>query len=323
METLFLYLWGRSASAAVVIAAVLLLRFLLRDAPKAFRMLLWAVVAIRLLCPYTPESRLSLMPDWTPVRAVDVRAVTPAAYPIPAHDETPFASENRVTASESGVAAPENNAPQTDGNPVRLTQILSGVWLCGFCALLAYSLYSYLKVRRTVSASLPMPDGFRICDDIPSPFVLGVLRPCVYVPSGLSEPELSCVLKHENAHIRRGDPCWALLAWLTACLYWFHPLVWLSYALFRRDMELACDETAIRDMDAARRAVYSETLLNCGLRRGGISLAFGETGVKERVKAVLRYRKPALWLTGVAALVCVAAAVARVLLRQSRRLATA
>ena len=313
MEALFLFLLNRSAGAAFLIAAVLLFRFLLRDAPKAFRLALWAVVAARLLCPYIPESRLSLMPDWTPVRPVDARAATPgnpprAAYPIPAHSgmEAPAAAsapENGGAVTESG-ATPENNAPE-----MSLTRILSGVWLCGFCALLAYSLYSYFKLRRTVSASLPLADNCRICDDIPSPFVLGVLRPYIYVPSGLSAAELSCVLKHENAHIRRGDPCWALLAWLTACLYWFHPLVWLSYALFRRDMELACDEAAIRDMDAARRAAYAETLLNCGLRRGGISLAFGETGVKERVKAALRYRKPALWVTCAAAVVCVAAAV--------------
>ncbi|MBQ9493726.1 MAG: hypothetical protein IJR54_08345 [Oscillibacter sp.] len=298
MEGAFLYLLDRSAGAGIVFAAVLLARFLLRDAPKTFRMILWGVLAFRLLCPYAPESRLSLMPDPEPVR---FESAVPEAIPvledIPAFpaDMTPYP----VPVSEASAPAP---------TPL---QILSAVWFSGLCALLAWSLYGYLKVRRTVSASLPLRDGARTCDDIAAPFVLGVLRPRVYVPSGIPDAELSFILAHEHAHIRRGDPVWKLCAWLVTCLYWFHPLVWLSYALFCRDMELACDEAAVRNMDASRRAAYSETLLHCGLRRRKLQvcpLAFGETGVKERVRAVLRYRKPAFWLTGLAVCVCIAAA---------------
>lgn len=305
MERVFLYLLERSAGAAVLIGVVVLLRVLLRGAPKTFRLVLWALVAVRLLCPYAPESPLSLMPDTPTISAaaprnVDIVTVTEPVtaflpetvpYPVPVRGETP----TPVSAS----------AP----TPI---QILSAVWCAGLCALLAWSLYSYFKLRRVVAASLTLRDGVRICDDIASPFVLGIVRPCVYVPSGLSGTELSCVLAHEHAHIRRGDHVWKLCAWLLTCLYWFHPLVWLSYALFCRDMELACDEAAIRDMDAPRRAAYSETLLQCGLHwkklQVACPLAFGELSVKERVKAVLRYRKPAFWATCAAVCVCVAAA---------------
>ncbi|MBR4211765.1 MAG: M56 family metallopeptidase, partial [Oscillibacter sp.] len=304
MEHVFLYLLGRSAPASVVIAVVILLRFALRDAPKAFRMFLWAVVAMRLLCPYTPESRLGLMPDAAPVHFD-----TPAAVVLP--DAETVAAAALPEAVPYPVPVHEAHAPPQAPAP-SLIQVLSGAWLAGFCTLLAWGLYGYLKLRRTVAASLALSGGVYVCDDIPSPFVLGIVRPRVYVPSGLGGDELSCVLAHERAHIRRGDPLWKLCAWLTACLYWFHPLVWVSYALFCRDVELACDEAAIRDMDAPSRAAYSEALLNRGLRRRKLQvypLAFGETGVKERVRAVLRYRKPALWLTGAAVVVCVAAGV--------------
>ena len=303
MQSVFLYLLGRSGAAAVVIAVVVLLRYALRDAPKAFRMLLWAVVALRLLCPYTPESRLGLMPDAAPVYFD-----APAAVVLP--DAEPGTAFLPDTAPYPVARA---QVPETPRAPVwTWTQILSGVWFAGFCALLAWGFYGYLKLRRTVTASLALSGGVYVCDDIPSPFVLGIVRPRVYVPSGLDGDELSCILAHERAHIRRGDPFWKLCAWLTACLYWFHPLVWASYTLFCRDVELACDEAAIRGMDAPRRAAYSEALLNRGLRRRKLQvcpLAFGETGVKERVRAVLRYRKPALWLTGAAVVVCVAAGV--------------
>ena len=304
MEGVFLYLLGRSGPAAVVIAVVVLLRFALRDAPKAFRMLLWAVVALRLLCPYTPESRLGLMPDAAPVY-----------FDLPENIARPDTEPGTAAVLPEAVPYPvaHTQVSETPRASVwTLTQILSGVWLAGFCALLLWGLCGYLKLRRTVAASLALSGGVYVCDDIPSPFVLGIVRPRVYVPSGLDGDELPCVLAHERAHIRRGDPFWKLCAWLTACLYWFHPLVWVSYVLFCRDVELACDEAAIRDMDAPRRAAYSEALLNRGLRRRKLQvypLAFGENGVKERVRAVLRYRKPALWLTGAAVVVCVAAGV--------------
>ena len=317
MEAAFLYLAERSAGSGIVIAAVIALRRLLRDAPKAFRMVLWAVVALRLLCPYMPESPWSVIPEsqWDfasetssaelpapetlPDNAVVMPPLNPAElYPVPARETPPEAAQI---------------------SPIR---VLSAVWLSGLCALLAWSLYSYIKLRRTLAASLPLDSGVaasldigggvRICDDISSPFVLGILRPRIYIPSGLPEDALSCVLAHERAHIRRGDMLWKLCAWLITCLYWHHPLVWLSYSLFCRDMEFACDESAIRHMNAERRAAYSEALLQCGMQRRKLQvcpLAFGENGVKERVKAALNYRKPALWLTCAAVCVCVVAAV--------------
>ena len=307
MEAAFLYLQERAVGSGIVIAVVIALRYLLRDAPKGFRMILWAVVAVRLLCPYVPESPWGVIPEsqWDFTAETSSEALqTPDALPDTAVVMTPLnpAELYPVPARETPPETPQ----------ISLIRVLSGVWLGGLCVLLAWSLYSYLKLRRTVAASLPVGDNTRICDDIQSPFVLGILRPRIYVPSGLTESALASVLAHENAHIRRGDTLWKLCAWLITCLYWHHPLVWLSYALFCRDMELACDEAVIRDMDASRRAAYSEALLQCGLRRRRLQvcpLAFGETGVKERVKAALNYRKPALWLTGAAVCACVVAAV--------------
>ena len=269
-------------------------------------MILWAVVAVRLLCPYVPESPWGVIPEsqWDFTAETSSEALqTPDALPDTAIVMTPLNPAELYP-------VPARTSPETPQiSPIR---ILSGVWLCGLCGLLAWSLYSYIKLRRTVAASLPVGDNTRICDDIETPFVLGILRPRIYVPSGLTESALASVLAHETAHIRRGDTLWKLCAWLITCLYWHHPLVWLSYSLFCRDMELACDEAVIRDMDASRRAAYSEALLQCGLRRRRLQvcpLAFGETGVKERVKAALNYRKPALWLTGAAVCACVIAAV--------------
>ena len=306
MEAAFLYLQERAVGSGIVIAVVIALRYLLRDAPKAFRMILWAVVAVRLLCPYVPESPWGVIPEsqWDFTAETSSEALqTPDALPDTAIVMTPLNPAELYP-------VPARTSPETPQiSPIR---ILSGVWLCGLCGLLAWSLYSYIKLRRTVAASLPVGDNTRICDDIETPFVLGILRPRIYVPSGLTESALASVLAHETAHIRRGDTLWKLCAWLITCLYWHHPLVWLSYSLFCRDMELACDEAVIRDMDASRRAAYSEALLQCGLRRRRLQvcpLAFGETGVKERVKAALNYRKPALWLTGAAVCACVIAAV--------------
>ena len=190
---------------------------------------------------------------------------------------------------------------------------LTYVWLAGMAVLLGWAAFSWLRLRRQVAASVSVAKGVYICDDIASPFILGVLRPRIYLPSGLTGATLESVLRHERAHLKRRDHWWKPLAHVLIAVYWFNPLLWAAYVLLCRDIELACDERVVRDMTREDRAAYSQALLQCSLNRRRrlvlCPLAFGEVGVRTRVKSVLRYRRPAVWLSAAAVLLCAALAV--------------
>lgn len=190
---------------------------------------------------------------------------------------------------------------------------LAYVWLAGMAVLLGWAAFSWLRLRRQVAASVSVAKGVYICDDIASPFILGVLHPRIYLPSGLTGATLESVLRHERAHLKRRDHWWKPLAHVLIAVYWFNPLLWAAYVLLCRDIELACDERVVRDMTREDRAAYSQALLQCSLNRRRrlvlCPLAFGEVGVRTRVKSVLRYRRPAVWLSAAAVLLCVALAV--------------
>lgn len=190
---------------------------------------------------------------------------------------------------------------------------LAYVWLAGMAVLLGWAAFSWLRLRRQVAASVSVAKGVYICDDIASPFILGVLRPRIYLPSGLTGATLESVLRHERAHLKRRDHWWKPLAHVLIAVYWFNPLLWAAYVLLCRDIELACDERVVRDMTREDRAAYSQALLQCSLNRRRrlvlCPLAFGEVGVRTRVKSVLRYRRPAVWLSAAAVLLCAALAV--------------
>ena len=190
---------------------------------------------------------------------------------------------------------------------------LAYVWLAGMAALLGWAAFSWLRLRRQVAASVNVAKGVYICDDIASPFILGVLHPRIYLPSGLTGATLESVLRHERAHLKRRDHWWKPLAHVLIAVYWFNPLLWAAYVLLCRDIELACDERVVRDMTREDRAAYSQALLQCSLNRRRrlvlCPLAFGEVGVRTRVKSVLRYRRPAVWLSAAAVLLCAALAV--------------
>ena len=306
MEALYLKLLYMGLAASRLIWAVLLLRFLLRNAPKAVRCMLWALVAVRLICPVSIPSAFSLAPPEIDLETLRVEQETlPGESPIPGNGATVVMESDAL---ESLIASETDSARES----VSLLSILSAVWLAGLSAMLLYALAGFLRLRRTVSASLPAGENLWICDDIPTPFILGLFRPRVYLPSNLDEAQARYVIAHENAHLRHYDHFWKPLGYVLLSVYWHHPLVWASYVLFCRDLELACDERVVRDMELSERAAYSQALLDCSRERGSVAacpLAFGETGVKTRVKAVLNYRKPAFWIVIVSVIVCAVLAV--------------
>ena len=307
-------LLNMSAAAGVLICAVVLLRLALRRAPKWTRCILWAIVAVQLVCPLTLRSPLSiwsLLPRSDEVQSEQVevfRAGGGSEKPLLVLDTPQIAGT--VPAVKAGT--PENAAAPAQQNPSVYLPAAGMVWLAGLALMLLYALGSYLSLRRRVRFSVPLEGNVFLCDAIATPFILGVLRPRVYLPSGLSAAQRSAVLSHEAAHLRRRDHWRKMLGWLLLAVHWFNPLIWLAYALFCRDVELACDEKVVRNMEDAARADYSQALLDCAAPRAAVRacpLAFGEVGIKERIKAVLNYKKPAFWLIALAVVVCAVVAV--------------
>lgn len=306
MNDVFLELLNRSITAGWVIAAVIVLRFLLRRAPKWLCCVLWAIVGVRLICPFSFESEFSLIPDTEITEIVSLGEVRRAAEPMAGTG--PAAAGNTQDAAGGGSSAPES------GTASPQTWIFAGsvVWVSGLAILFGFAMVSFLRIRRNVEEGLLLYDNVYTCDAVRSPFILGLIRPRIYLPSDTQDGHLEYVLAHERAHLKRKDHWWKSLGYALLAVYWFNPLVWAAYILLCRDIELACDEKAVRDLDMAGRKGYSKALMDCSMKRRMIMacpLAFGEVGVKERVRTVLNYRKPAFWLIAAAALVCAAAAV--------------
>lgn len=299
MERLFLQLARMSLSAGWLVLVVLALRLLLKKAPKRIVCLLWALVAFRLVCPAQLEWRASLMPP--PETVVQTVQEMPQLV-LPAQEASPAVPEQTESTqpAESAPAAPD------------LTVVLSRVWLAGVTAMLLWAGFSDLRLRRRLRASVRLQNGVWLCDEIDTPFVLGLFAPRIYLPYGRDDEQNVYILAHERAHIARGDNWWKLLGWLLLAVYWFHPLLWLAYLLFCRDLEFACDELAVRGLDREGRAAYSQALLDCSSpRRSALAfpVAFGETGVQPRVKAVLYRKEPAFWIVLAAILALIAAAI--------------
>ena len=304
MEAVFLKLLNMSISASWLILAVLLVRLVLKKAPKWIRCVLWGIVAVRLLCPVTLESALSLIPS---------------AETIP--EEILYAEEPAI---RSGVAflnsvvnpvLSESMAPNVGDsvNPMQvITFAASVLWILGIVLLLFSALVSYIRLRRKVAVSMCVADNIYICDYIDSPFILGIMWPRIYLPSTLDKSQVPYVISHERAHLKRRDHLWKPLGYGLLTMYWFNPLIWVAYVLLCRDIELACDEKVIRELGEMDKKSYSDALLECSVPRRMIvacPLAFGEVGVKERVKTVLNYKRPAFWIMIVAVVSCVAVAV--------------
>lgn len=323
LRQLFVGSLNLAVAASWLIVVLLLLRPLLKKlAPKWVLCALWALVAVRLVCPVALQSDLSvyrLAGDAVQSSGQvtyfqdtgfcgDVR-YRPATLLPGVSAEPPSTPDSTVP--DATTAADAIPQPQTPTRSVDMN-LPSILWAVGIYVMLMLALAGYLSLREDVAASIPLEGNVYLCDSIKSPFVLGMFRPRIYLTSGMDEAARVCVLRHERAHLRRGDHLWKPLGFLLLAVYWYNPLVWAAYILFCRDMELACDERVIRDMAAEERAAYSQALLDCSRGRHWVAacpLAFGEVGVKTRVKAVLWYKKPAFWAVLAAVVVCAVVAV--------------
>ena len=305
MAAVFLKLLNLSISASWLVLAVLVLRLVSKRSPKWMNVLLWGMVALRLMLPFSIESALSLIPSAETLSPEVVRF-----DPAPTITSGVEFIDNAVNPSLSESFAA---APLASVNPLYVWTYLAGwVWLIGLGAMLLYALVSYLRLRRRVSVSLCVQENIYLCDAISSPFILGVVKPRIYLPSGLDEVQRQNVLSHERAHLTRRDHWWKPLGFALLAVYWFNPVLWLAYTLLCRDIELACDERVIRTMDESAVKTYSTVLLACSMPRKAVitcPLAFGEVGVKERVRNALHYKKPAFWVVAASVAVCVVVAV--------------
>lgn len=303
MAEIFQKALNMSIAAGWLILAVIALRLLLRRAPKRFRLLLWAVVGLRLALPWSIESALSLIPSaqTLPEGIMLERA--------PVLDTGISALNGAINPGFTAAFTPELGA---SANPLQvLLPIAAALWMLGAAAMLLWALVSWLRLRKRAREAVRLEENVYECE-IASPFVLGLFRPRIYLPFSLENGERELVLAHERAHITAGDHIIKPLGWLLLAAHWYNPLVWLAYALFCRDIELACDERVVRGLSLSDRADYSQALLDLSRPRGGVRacpLAFGESSVKGRVKSVLSYKKPAFWLVLLAVVVCVGAAV--------------
>ena len=304
MSAFFLKIVNMSISASWIVLAVLLLRLLFKKAPKWIAVLLWGIVAIRLICPVSIESVMSLVPSAETISPEIMIEKTPAintGVPIINNVVNPVISES---------FAPD---PATSANPLQiLIPVLSNLWLVGIAGMLLYTVISYFKVRWKIGTAVLLRDNIFQSENVVSPFVLGIIRPNIYLPFHMNEQDMSHVIAHEQAHIRRKDHLWKPVGFLLLALHWFNPLMWLGYVLLCRDIELACDEKVVKELDTEQKADYSQALLSCSVNRRMIAacpLAFGEVGVKKRVKSVLNYKRPGFWIVVVALVVSVVIAV--------------
>ena len=304
MEALFLKLVNMSITASWLVLAVIAVRLIFKKAPKWTLCLLWGLVAVRLICPFSIESAMSLIPSTEPLPQEIIYTAEPQI-----HSGVPVIDNAVNPVLESSMTPAE----LTSANPTQIWSfVLSQVWILGMVLMFAYTLVSYLLLKRKVATAIPLVKGIKQSEYVDSPFVLGIIRPVIYLPFSMEEEDMAYVIAHEKAHIRRRDHWWKPFGFLLLSVYWFNPVLWVAYILLCRDIEAACDEKVIKDMEKDERRAYSTALLNCSIHRRRIAacpLAFGETGVKARVKSVMNYKKPAFWVILIALIVSVIVAV--------------
>ena len=314
-DGIFSVLLNRAVAATLLILAVCVYRALSPKAPKWTRLFLWALAGLRLCLPFSIRSAWSLVPS---EKILDYETAQYAAKP---EITSGIAALNRAVNPAFGESFAAT--PAASINPLQVWMHLAGiVWAVGVLALLLAALVSVWKLRRRVQASIELTKGVRLCDAIDTPFLLGLFRPTVYLPSQLSQQERDVVLAHEAAHKTHGDCIWKLLGYGILCAYWFYPPVWLGYALFCRDLELACDERAVKRLSLEEKKRYASVLLSCSVPCGSFPvcpLAFGEVGVKERVKRVLD-KKPAKALIALALAVCLVIGVCFLTAKQDEQI---
>lgn len=302
LENIFLQLLNMSLTASFIIFAVLVVRLFLRKAPKVFSYALWAVVLFRLVCPFSFESVFSLMP----------------VNPTPVAPDILYAQAPKITTGLTAIdqaASASLPMPTVDAsvNPLQIWAFVGTVlWILGIATMLIYSLISLMKLKRCLRGAVLEGGNVYLSDRIPTPFVLGLIRPKIYLPAILEDHEKLYILLHEQTHIRRLDPIVKIISFFVLCLHWFNPLVWAAFFLLSKDMEMSCDEAVIKKLGSDVKKEYSSSLLTLATGRrliGATPLAFGEGDTKGRIKHVLHYKKPAFWVI-IAALVAILLAAA-------------
>lgn len=334
MEALFIQILNMSMSASWLILAVIFIRFFLQKAPKGFRYVLWALVAVRLLCPVFFESDFSLLPGQGILSGVG-DAVVPVTPVNPGSDAVTNDAITNDDVQNDGVQndGVQNDDVQNDGvqnNDIQsnttqnntasnstsqnlvvtktdLISVVMCMWMCGILVLFMYAAVSYIRLYNTIKVSVYKGENVWVCDNIQTPFILGLLRPRIYLPSYIEECHVPYIVAHENEHIRLRDNWWKVLGYMLLMVHWFNPLVWAAYILMCRDIETACDERVIRTMGVEDKKNYSKSLLFCSRPGNFVSacpVAFGEVGVKERIRKIVDYRKPSAWIITIAVILC-------------------
>ena len=307
MQSVFLELVKLSMIGSLFAAAVMLVRLIFRKAPKWLFCILWGIVALRLICPVSIESDLSLIPDRLAtgqiltnvgneyIGDVDIIYESNAGYSnaIEAGRQPVFSNDGYYVVTEKDSL----EAPKTVGETVY--PILSWVWISGMLLMFAYTAGSFLVLRKKMEEATHLQENIWQCEQVDSPFVLGFIKPRIYLPYAITDSDMANVIAHEQAHIQRKDHWWKPVGFLLLSIHWFNPILWLAYILLCRDIEAACDEKVIKHMEKDEMRAYSAALLHCSVHRRRIAacpLAFGEVGVKERIKRVMNYKKPAFWI---------------------------
>ena len=300
MESLFIHLFNMSLSASWVVIAVILLRLVFAKAPKYIRCIMWSFVGLRLIFPFSFKSILSLIPSTNTVTNEILYS------PAPTVNTGVDIFDRNVNPIISSSLAPNVG---DSVNPMQVIAFIASIiWIAGIICMIIYSAISYFTVKYKVRGSIEQSKGIMLCDNIPSPFILGIIKPVIYIPTGLCDEDLSYVISHEKAHIKRLDYIWKPIGFLLLTIYWFNPLMWVSYIFLCRDIELACDEKVIKELGADIKKNYSQALINLSISKKFISacpLAFGEGSVNKRIKSILSYKKPTLWILIIAIISCI------------------
>lgn len=309
MGDIFLKLLNTSITASWLIMVVLCIRLLFHKIPKGIICILWGIVAIRLICPFSIECKFSLQPGAEPIKSSTIVEGEIQPY-IPSIDSNMTVLEEFV----NPILAESFAYPESDSAaPLQIVTGIAGyIWLCGMISLSIFAIVSIIRLHLLVREAVRYKKNVYICDNVRSPFILGIVKPRIFISSALNDREISYVIAHEKAHLRRKDHVWKPVAYLLLCIYWFNPLCWLSYNLLCKDIELACDEKVIRNMRFIDIKEYSRVLISCAAQRHLVMVcpvAFGEVGVRERVKKILKYKKPSFLISVAAILICIVVAV--------------
>lgn len=304
MENVFLQILNNAITVSILILVIMLVRVLCRKMPKWITCLLWILVAAKLMMPFSVESIFSLVPTSEPI---------PAGIAMESNPHISSGIENVDNLINPALQQHFTPDKVASANPLQVWMYVGTVvWLAGTSALLLYALAAYVTVKWKVRASVRTEKNIYECDDIADPFILGIIRPRIYLPSGLDEETKKYVLKHETAHLGRKDYLWKPLGFLVLSVYWFQPLCWAAYILMCGDIEYACDEKVIKGETESARVDYCKALLACSMPRKMIAacpVAFGENGVKGRVKNMMNYKKPTFWISSISIVIVVIVAV--------------